>query len=575
MDWLNGWGNRSLLEIMCLADTEQTDYQVRLEVDYRHGMQPDFDDIRFTLKDGVTLLNYYKDTYVSATSAVFWIKVPQIYINHKITLVFMYWYNESVSTTSSAENTFTSVVSGSLCFWDFDESSGTIVYDKLSSNVSGTLYGGATRVVESGSDRSVYFDGVNDYMSWSYTKPVNNFSISFWAKAITTHQIDTESSSGTTGIAGQFYIIGTNNEGTSAGIGVSLGTNGVSVYGHGNSYMAPLAVVSTAIGTGWNHIVITVTNKQPRIYINKTLARTGLTCTLANLYGPTRLGGDASYGYFNGYVNDVWIFNRVLTTNEIINLYDRGVCYYTYSYPGALIRKYVDPEPIIENIAYTTGNMCVKDPYVFSCSASGIGVYDIESLNFIRNVNIDMLSSVWANGDYLFAGTSNSGIYMFDLSTISGTPVAEIYKQYPDLTSNNVRYLNGAGNYLCAVTLFGVDRYTLSTSNRKYVEVIGANKCFQIGNGDFYFDTYIDLVAMYNDNTLFTYTPDEGNILQSYGVYDVENACIVHDVFVTSGTSSYSDANTIFSATAHGIIVTEEKRGDEENARRRYYLINS
>ena len=55
-----------------------------------------------------------------------------------------------------------------------------------------------------------------------------------------------------------------------------MGTNGVSVYEHGDSYMPALLVYDTPI-TGWNHIAVVYTNKQPILYINGILVRTGLT----------------------------------------------------------------------------------------------------------------------------------------------------------------------------------------------------------------------------------------------------------------------------------------------------------
>ena len=327
MDWLDGWGNKALVEIMYPTVGGQTYYQVSLTINYRPDMQADFDDIRFTLYDGITELSYFKDSYVPSVSAVFWIKVPSILTLPKTTIICMYWCNDSVSTTSSATDTFLRVINNAVCYWDFNESSGITVYDKLSSTISGTLNGGALRVIENDNDGVVYFDGINDYMSWTYTKPSNNFSISFWVKAIVTHGIDTESTAGTAGTSGQKYVFGTTNEGADAGAGISIGTNGISVYGQGASYMPPLAVYSAAIGAGWNHVVVTFTNKQPRIYLNSLLVRTGLTCTKTYIYAPTRLGGDTTYGYFNGTINDVCIFNSTLTQTQISDMYSRTALY--------------------------------------------------------------------------------------------------------------------------------------------------------------------------------------------------------------------------------------------------------
>ena len=41
-------------------------------------MQPDFDDLRFTDNDGVTLLNYWIESKIDGVSATVWVKVPSI-----------------------------------------------------------------------------------------------------------------------------------------------------------------------------------------------------------------------------------------------------------------------------------------------------------------------------------------------------------------------------------------------------------------------------------------------------------------------------------------------------------------
>jgi hypothetical protein len=157
---------------------------------------------------------------------------------------------------------------------------------------------------------------VDDIVSWSYTKPANTFTITAWVKATTTHEIDSESTSSTTGVSGQKYVFWPNQEGANGGAGLSVGTNGISVYEHGDSYMPPLAVYSGNIGTDWNHIAVVYTNKQPKIYLNGVLVRTGLTSTRPIVYAPNIVGG-GSYGHFAGLVDSVRIFGRDLTENEI------------------------------------------------------------------------------------------------------------------------------------------------------------------------------------------------------------------------------------------------------------------
>jgi len=186
-----------------------------------------------------------------------------------------------------------------------------------------TAYNNVTTVSGGHTGRAGSFDGTNDYVSWSYKggAPANNFTIAAWVKATTTHENDTEGSTGTGGYSGQKYVFYPDNKVSNAGAGISVGTGGISVYEQGTSYMPPLAVYSGSIGTGWNYIVVTYTNKQPRIYLNGVLVRTGLTSPRTNVYAPTSAGG-GSYGYFAGIIDEVRIYDRPLTADEVYDQFN-------------------------------------------------------------------------------------------------------------------------------------------------------------------------------------------------------------------------------------------------------------
>jgi cysteine-rich repeat protein len=175
------------------------------------------------------------------------------------------------------------------------------------------------------------FDGVDDVAEWGYAAgaPVNNFTMMAWAQATTTHEIDAESSSTTTGTTGQNYLFGADHRQADAGAGVSVGTNGITVYEHGEAYMPPLAVYDVAIGTGWNHIAVTYTDRQPRIYLNGVLVKEGLVSARSTVYAPTRFGG-GPYGFFAGLGDEVRIYDRPLTAAEILaimqNSYQGELC---------------------------------------------------------------------------------------------------------------------------------------------------------------------------------------------------------------------------------------------------------
>jgi len=82
-----------------------TDYQILLKVNYDSDMQADFDDLRFTDSDGITVLSYWIMEKTDSAVAYVWVKVPSIPGSGSKT-IYMYYGNPSVSSTSDGEETF-------------------------------------------------------------------------------------------------------------------------------------------------------------------------------------------------------------------------------------------------------------------------------------------------------------------------------------------------------------------------------------------------------------------------------------------------------------------------------------
>ena len=133
-----------------------------------------------------------------------------------------------------------------------------------------------------------------------------------------------ESVSGTVGMSGQNYLFRPEGRGGSStagnsGMGLSVGTNGITVIEHSDGYVPALAVYDKDIGVGWNHIAVTYTDKRPRIYLNGKRVRTGLVSPKKEVFAPRQLGG-RNWGYFEGYVRSVGIWNRALSDAEVLAL---------------------------------------------------------------------------------------------------------------------------------------------------------------------------------------------------------------------------------------------------------------
>lgn len=103
--WLSGWDYRQQMNITGSVGAG-TNYQIFVNVTYHYdsNMQPDFDDLRFTDDDGITLLDYWLEDYTASEFAYVWIEVSDNLNEDQV--IFMYYGNDAVSTTSNGDNTF-------------------------------------------------------------------------------------------------------------------------------------------------------------------------------------------------------------------------------------------------------------------------------------------------------------------------------------------------------------------------------------------------------------------------------------------------------------------------------------
>ncbi len=164
------------------------------------------------------------------------------------------------------------------------------------------------------------FDGSNDEIAVgdNFGSTFNNFSIVFWARPTAARTSTTERTSGDDGFTGQRYAIhpthGRTSYGTGhSGWGVSVGTNGVSVFEYGNTFLPALLVFDTPLAS-WTHIAVICSNKVPLLYLDGVWKRTGLASPLTP-HPSADLSGEL--GYYAGTLDEVQLFNRPLTTAEI------------------------------------------------------------------------------------------------------------------------------------------------------------------------------------------------------------------------------------------------------------------
>jgi signal transduction histidine kinase/DNA-binding response OmpR family regulator/ligand-binding sensor domain-containing protein len=163
--------------------------------------------------------------------------------------------------------------------------------------------------------------GIESDPGW-FAEVSDNFTMEFWALPAVPRG---EKATVYPGQAGQRYLLypshGTEELGGDphAGVGVSLGINGVAVIEHAAGYMPLVVDVSTPI-TDWVHVAVVYRDKTPSLYLNGSLAGTGPRSQRTvhpSLWGGSPQSPSRRYGAFAGVLDEVRLWDVALTEEQV------------------------------------------------------------------------------------------------------------------------------------------------------------------------------------------------------------------------------------------------------------------
>jgi glucose/arabinose dehydrogenase/PKD repeat protein len=218
------------------------------------------------------------------------------------------------SAAQSYGATFTTAqaLSGLMAAWGFNEASGISTADSSGNNNTATLVNGLARAVgKYGSGLS--FDGTNDYLSVPNSASTNisgtSLTISMW--------LNPSSNSGDKVVMGKFW----NTTMTSPYYQWGLETsNGVPNFYLGLGTSTLNASMGSVVPLSqWSYLTVVFNGSQVQFYLNGTLVSTkpmsaNITARGNSLY----IGADvAPSQFYKGLLDDVRIYNRVLTQTEV------------------------------------------------------------------------------------------------------------------------------------------------------------------------------------------------------------------------------------------------------------------
>jgi concanavalin A-like lectin/glucanase superfamily protein/galactose oxidase-like protein/Big-like domain-containing protein len=214
----------------------------------------------------------------------------------------------SSSVTVTVSNTTQPPAAGLVGAYAFNEGSGTTTSDRSGNGNTGTL-SGATWSTAGRTGAALSFDGVNDRVNVNDSASVDlagGMTLQAWVYPTALSSWRTVLLKERSG--GLVYALYANDDVSTPAAYVRVGSVDVRVAG-----ISPLPLNT------WTHLAATYDGAILRLYVNGqqvgSQARTGAIQVSTGLL---RLGGNAVWGeWFAGRIDDVRIYNRPLTANEI------------------------------------------------------------------------------------------------------------------------------------------------------------------------------------------------------------------------------------------------------------------
>ena len=231
-----------------------------------------------------------------------------------ICLISFAWVLNGI-VTSTAESADPNLIG----WWAFEEESG-VLHDQSDYQNGGIPTGGVMYQRPGVTGFSLGFNGIDSYVTVGKNgRPQDTFTFGGWIRTSRRHEIDPESAAAggsESGVYNQRYPFFPLFEMSGAGAGLSVGINGISVYESGSGYLPATAVYEAQIGDDWNHIMVVYNERIPTIFLNGQAVHTGLTSGKNLVLAPIMFGGYI-YGFFEGQMDEIHIYNRALTQGEV------------------------------------------------------------------------------------------------------------------------------------------------------------------------------------------------------------------------------------------------------------------
>ena len=195
-------------------------------------------------------------------------------------------------------------------WWKFDEANGTTAYDSASSN-NGTIYGTVSWTTGKIAG-ALSFNGSTNYVNCGNgASNYDNVTVSAWMKTSTDGVLASNRDNG--GSYGTWYTLLSTR--------IEIGDNSQGGY-------RSVTFITPTLNGLWHHVVYTKNGTSHAIYVDGSLDQSFTSNADISQNSPLFIGKrwtrSESVGWFNGVIDDVRIYNRVLSADEVALLYQQG-----------------------------------------------------------------------------------------------------------------------------------------------------------------------------------------------------------------------------------------------------------
>jgi hypothetical protein len=234
-------------------------------------------------------------------------------------LIVEYQSGSSIAITYQQRAQVPSLLNGLVALYSFDEGSGTTAGDAGTAGpFNGSLVGGATWAAGKVGTGAISFTGTGQYVDipgFNSLNGANAATIAFWVKPT----VNSKPFIGKWNSGRLFEI-------SSAGTAVSAYWRIGGSAGGGTSFnqSTPAGVLTNG---AWNHVVVVYNNPASTIYVNgvQVASSNGVGGTLnTGVTDPLRIGWNNVPGYLSGDMDDVRLYNRAVSAQEVSDLYALG-----------------------------------------------------------------------------------------------------------------------------------------------------------------------------------------------------------------------------------------------------------